>query len=224
MAEPGDAVGLEVQPVLGEASSAVLFGLLMDIYRQEVAFEEDPFRSLPFFATALGLIGTLLGYAGTQLPTWHRLSAQCGGNAHKLLSVSQLSCAGGIWLTVACLGSVLICSLTSLYQLSLATRTKGYRRIGPESNLVDATRALHLYHQTNGLRDSELDTAVVLDMRSQLLDKLAETIAHNREITLRRIRSRSRALAFLLWSLFFALAGIISLLTSTKLGNFQASP
>jgi hypothetical protein len=222
MVEPDDLAQVLAEPaMLGEKSSAVLFALLSDLYRQELGFEEDPFRSLPFFATALGLIGTLLGYAGTQLPPWPRLVSQCGGATHKLLSTAQLPCAGGIWLTVLLFGGVFMFSLITLYYLALATLRGGYRRIGPESNLVDATRTLQAYYRAEGLAPDACDTAVALSMRSQLSDRLAETIMHNRQITLRRIRSRSRALAFLLWSLFFALAGIISLLSSIKLGNFQ---
>jgi hypothetical protein len=41
---------------LTDKSAGILLSMFQDIYRQEVGAEEDVHRTLPFFATALGLI------------------------------------------------------------------------------------------------------------------------------------------------------------------------
>ena len=48
---------------LGDKSAGLLLSLFQDVYKQELGAEEDVHRTLPFFATALGLIVTALVFA-----------------------------------------------------------------------------------------------------------------------------------------------------------------
>ena len=64
-------------PPLGEKTVSALFALLHDFYRQELGAEEDVHRTLPFFATALGLIVASLNYSATQLPSWSAVLKSC---------------------------------------------------------------------------------------------------------------------------------------------------
>jgi Tn3 transposase DDE domain len=54
---------------LSDKSAGILLSMFQDIYRQEVSVEEDVHRTLPFFATALGLI-----HAAGHLPSWDELT------------------------------------------------------------------------------------------------------------------------------------------------------
>ena len=72
-------------PALGEATAALLLGLFQDFYRQEIAAEEDVHRVLPFFATALGLTITALGFAASQLPAWDKVLKVCARDQRILI-------------------------------------------------------------------------------------------------------------------------------------------
>jgi hypothetical protein len=48
---------------LSEKGAGILLSMFQDMYKQELGAEEDVHRTLPFFATALGLIVTALVFA-----------------------------------------------------------------------------------------------------------------------------------------------------------------
>ena len=54
-----------------ETMTAVL-AAFADAYRQEVGAEEDVYRTLPFFGTALGIVIAAIGYAAGRLTQWER--------------------------------------------------------------------------------------------------------------------------------------------------------
>src|SRR5580698_7322344 len=53
--ETGDA-SQPTEPVATPETTAFLLATFADLYRQEVAAEEDVHRTLPFFGTALGIV------------------------------------------------------------------------------------------------------------------------------------------------------------------------
>jgi hypothetical protein len=87
-------------PPLGEETVSALFALLHDFDRQELGAEEDVHRTLPFFATALGLIVASLNYSATQLPSWSAVVRSCNrtdigcpsSRAHGLFSLPGCFC------------------------------------------------------------------------------------------------------------------------------------
>jgi len=111
-----------------------------------------------------------------------------------------------------------------LWNLRLATRKRDYLRAGPEPVILERARELHFYHAGTGVRGAELDTTVMIDIRTQLLDTFAEVVPANRKITLQRYRFRARAVLCLLWSLFFALLATILIVATAKFGIIEASP
>jgi hypothetical protein len=121
-----------VSESFGEKTNTALLLMFLDVYRQEVAAEEDVHRTLPFFATALGLIVAALNYVAGQLPAWAAVRAKCGPSSAPILSWSQLGC---IWPSLAA-GALLVGAavLTAavLVLLARATNRRNYQRNAPE--------------------------------------------------------------------------------------------
>jgi hypothetical protein len=135
-----------------------------------------------------------------------------------------VSCAWPVVLADMFLLVVMILSGAVLGYLGLATRKRDYLRAGPEPVILERMRELHIYHAGTGLSGDDLDSAVTLDVRAQLLDTFAEVVSANREITLQRYRYRARAVLCLLLSLLFALLATILIVVTVKFGLIEASP
>jgi hypothetical protein len=208
-------------PPLGEETVSALFALLHDFDRQELGAEEDVHRTLPFFATALGLIVASLNYSATQLPSWSAVVRSCNRTD---IGWSVVPCAWPVLLAGLFLLFVMILSGAVLAYLGLATRKREYLRAGPEPVILERMRDLHVYHAGTGLSGDQLDTAVTLDVRAQLLDTFAEVVSANREITLQRYRYRARAVLCLLLSLLFALLATMLITVTVKFGFIEAPP
>ncbi len=61
-------------------------------------------------------------------------------------------------------------------------------------------------------------------LREQLLEDYTEVIPLNRELTLQRYHLRARAVSFLLWSLFAAVAATILMMVTAKFGLLKVTP
>jgi hypothetical protein len=208
-------------PPLGEKTASVILGLLQDLYRQEVGAEEDVHRTLPFFATALGLIVASLNYSATQLPSWSVVVGACSAAEPPVLTWSVVPCAWSALLAGACLVIVMCLSVAVLVFLGRATRKRGCMRIGPEPNIIDGTRQIHAHYVGQGAVD--VDTLVVVSVREQPLEPLARAAASNREATQERYHFRALAVSCLLWSLFFALLAATLIVVTAKFGVIKAS-
>jgi len=206
---------------LSEKSASILLSMFQDIYRQELSAEEDVHRTLPFFATTLGLIITALVFASGQLPSWETLSKSCGSST--TFDWGWLACGWPALLSEASLGVAALLSIGVLWYLARATRRRGYERVGPEGSLLARARALREYHRALGLIDAALDSAVVADLREQLLEAYTEVIPLNRGLTLRRYHFRALAVSFLLWSLFAAVAATILMMVTAKFGLMKVT-
>ncbi|WP_294073978.1 hypothetical protein [Sphingomonas sp.] len=206
------------EAAVGEKAGNILLAMYQDFYRQEVGAEEDVHRTLPFFATALGLIIAALNYAAGQLPAWHEVQGNCRDAAGQTYWLSVLGCAWPAVLVALLLVGAAVLAVGVLVLLALATRRRDYRRVGPEPAQLERARALAAYHRGRGLVGDELDAAVAVDLRDQLLADFAEVIPLNRDQNLRRYKRRALAVSYLLWSLFCALAGTILILATTKFG------
>jgi hypothetical protein len=177
---------------------------------------------LPFFATALGLIVASLNYSVTQLPSWRAVLTYCG----RLPAIGWhvIPCAWSVLLAGFSLATVVCLSGFILFYLALATRRRGYTRVGPESMIVARTRALHAYYASKGMSGDALDTAVGNDVRAELLDPFSAAVEANRAVTLRRYHYRALAVACLLWSLLFALLGTTFVAVTAKFAIVEVTP
>jgi hypothetical protein len=138
-------------PLLGDKSAGVLLGMFQDFYRQEVSAEEDVHRTLPFFATALGLIIAALNYTASQLPSWPTLIKFCGLPSNTIFGCGLVACGWPVLLTGALLAVAAFAGIGVLWFLALATKRRAYDRIGPEGAHLVRVRALQEYHLARGL-------------------------------------------------------------------------
>src|SRR5271165_369501 len=159
--------------------------MFQDIYRQEVGAEEDVHRTLPFFATALGLIIAALNYAASQLPSEDAITKSCG------VGQRWFACRWPVLLSGSFLAIAIGASFGVLWYLAAATRRRDYERVGPEEAQLARAQALQEYHRALGLTGADLDGAVVTDLREQLLEDYAEVIPLNRNLTRQRYRFRA---------------------------------
>ena len=211
------ASSFEAAP-LGEKSAALLLSLFQDAYRQEIAAEEDVHRTLPFFATALGLIVATLNYVASQLPPMEKVRMVCRMAGQEWLGPTL--CTWPVALCVVALVTAAVLGVCVLWLLALATKRRNYKRVGPESSQMERARALQQYHSMQGLSGEALDQAVQLDLRDQIISSFAAALPENRKITLQRYELRARAVAYLLWSLFSALIATIFIMGIVKFGLF----
>jgi hypothetical protein len=158
-------------PPLGEKTATIILALLQDLYRQEVSAEEDVHRTLPFFATALGLILASLNYAATQLPSWPQVVAVCSTTKPPRLGWDMLPCAWPAALAAVCLVVVIVLSVAVLVFLGLATRKRSYTRIGPELDIIAGTREIHAFHVGQGAVADALDTLVATNCGNSCLNR-----------------------------------------------------
>ncbi len=200
---------------LGDKSSALLLGMFQDFYRQDVAAEEDVHRTLPFFATALGLIVAALNYVAGQLPPLSPVVKACWPQP----STAPLAnaCAWPAIAAALLLAAEAVLAVCVLWQLAAATRKRRYQRVGPETSQLRRAQDLQAYHVSMGLEADALDVAVAADLKQRLLADFAKVTAANRRVTQERYAGRARAVSFLLWSLLFGILATMFVVASAKL-------
>ena len=192
---------------LAETPETVSFLLatFADLYRQEVAAEEDVHRTLPFFATALGIVIGALAYAAGQLPPWSFLRAAGHGR------LAFLTAAGMLGLAIVEAGCVLL-------YLSFAIARRNHQRVGPETALRARLTELEAYYDRQGVTGEARDKELLNDFRRVLLDSYTVVTPANRDVNQRRHRYRSLASSHLVRSLIWALAGTSVVFMADKLG------
>jgi hypothetical protein len=205
-------------PPFGDKSAALVLTMFQDFYRQEIAAEEDVHRTLPFFATALGLIIAALNYTASQLPDWANVVKMCGLPPMSGFDFRLVSCASPVLTAGALLALAAASGLTVLALLFSATRVRDYQRVGPEAVLLTRAMELHAFHLSRGLPPTEVDNVVAGRLREQLLSDYAKVIPTNRTRTSDRYRSRARAVLWLILSLSAAIFATILVIVTAKFG------
>jgi hypothetical protein len=180
-----------------------LLATFADLYRQEVASEEDVHRTLPFFGTALGIVIGALAYAAGRLPNWPSLSMERGRMAFAVAATL-------LGLAILEAGCVLV-------WVSRAIARRDYQRVGPEPALRARLSALRAYYGATGVIGEQQDARLVADMRQTLLDSYTAATPANRDLNQRRTTFRARAASHLVRSLIWALAATTVILVSDKL-------
>lgn len=185
-------------------TTEALLAAFSDMYRQELAAEEDVIRTLPFFATALGLIIAAIAYAANTLPEWAALARWPAKLAFGVA-------AGLLVLAIGEAGVV-------LWFISRAVVPQRYQRIGPEGALRARAAALEAYYRAQRVTGDSRDAAIAQDMRQALLDSFTLATPINRGLNERRYRFRALAASNLFRSLICAFAATIVLYVSHRLG------
>lgn len=185
-------------------TTALLLTIFADLYRLEVAAEEDVHRTLPFFGTALGLVLASLAYAAGRLPKWSDLATKRATIAHVTASI--------------CLALAVVEAICVLLWLSRAIARRTYQRIGPEPALRARLRDLQAFYDEQGLAADQQDSELVKDMRQTLLNSYTSVSPTNRALNQRRNRFRALAASHLVRSLIWALTATTIMLAADKAG------
>ena len=202
-APPETPPGAPEPPATSE-TTALLMLTFADLHRQEVAAEEDVYRTLPFFGTALAIAVGALAYAGGRLPRWPDLSTQTE-----------------VWvfaLAAVLLGLAFIEAACVLVLLSRAVTRRPYKRIGPEPALLARLEELKIYYEKQGTTLNRQDGELVKDMRQVLLESYSAVTPINRSFNERRYKHRAWAAINLVGSLIFALLATTVIFSADKIG------
>ena len=174
-----------------------------DLYRQEVTAEEDIYRTLPFFGTALGIVVGALAYAAGRLPKWSELTTDRG--------VLAFGAAAAL------LGLAIIEAACVLVWVSRAVTRRPYQRIGPEPALRARLSELQAYYESQGTAAESQDRELLKDMRQVLLESYTKVTPINRALNARRYKLRARAASHLIRSLIWALLATTVIFAADKL-------
>lgn len=208
-------------PTLGDRTGTLLLSLFQDSYRQEIGAEEDIHRTLPFFATALGLVIAAITYVAGQLPTWETLRSACPASRERFFDMDLLACGWPRLLATVLVGLAAILGIAVIAFLAAATNRQAYLRAGPEAEHLNRAMQPQAFHLAHDLVEDVRDQAVAQDLREQLLADFARVIAINRGISLHRYRLRARAVNCLLLSLLCALTATILVVAVAKTGQYS---
>lgn len=189
----------EVDPSLpaGEAGG-YLERLVADGFKRELEQEENIVRSLPFFATSLGVLVAFMGLTRPMLPplSWK-------------------------WDVIVLYG-LLVLTLTSLAALLafLWRALRWHEHAAPvqTGELAGYASELHAYYRAAEAQRADTDpevtveSAIVADLRALSIRQMSDAAATMRRDNLIRLRARARAFAALLAALSFAFCLMIAIL------------
>lgn len=193
-----DETGLDVEK---ETTVAVL-SAFAEAYRQEVGAEEDVYRTLPFFGTALGIVIAAIGYAAGRLTRWEDPPSH------------WLFVASNVFLAAAAVDAIGV-----IVRLSQALARRDYQRVGPENMLRARLDELRAYY--DGWKPPpqlDVDGLLAHGFREALVASYERVIPLNRELNAARYHRRAQAASHLVRSLLWALGATILIFVSDKVG------
>ncbi len=172
-------------------SSEYVERLVAEGYRRELDQDENVVRSLPFFATSLGVLATAIGLARPAIGPfeWSAMSVAI----HAALVATALAI------------------LLVLLFLVAATRPRRFETIMEEGALIEFRASLEEYYMASGAGAATLEEAVTADLREEVTQQLARAAAVTRRNNLARLKARGRAVLALLVAIFlaFVILGLI---------------
>ena len=183
-----------------ETTTAVL-SAFAESYRQEVGAEEDVYRTLPFFGTALGIVIAAIGYAAGRLTRWEDTPSH--------------------WLFLASTGFLALAAADAIgvvVRLSQALARRDYQRVGPEDVLRARLVELEAYYDSLDPPVPNRDALLAHDFRQALIASYERVTPINRELNMGRYHRRAQAASHLVRSLLWALGATIIIFVSDKTG------
>jgi hypothetical protein len=192
------------KPSATPKTTTLMLQAFADLHRHEVGAEEDFYRTLPFFGTALGIVVGSLAYAAGRLPKW-----------------ADLTNDRGVWAFVAAsilLGLAISEAGCVVLWLSRAVTLRPSKRIGPESALLTRFSELRAHYSRQAGDADERDENLIENMRQVLLDSYASVTPINRAFNQRRYQLRASAASHLMRSLIWALGATTVIFVADKAG------
>jgi hypothetical protein len=204
--------------------------LITEGFKREFDQEENVVRSLPFFATSIGVLITFLGFIRLSLPPW----------SWELWPVFVNGLLAGLLLSLLALLIFLFQSVRPrtfeypMTELALLQHsqdlTEYYRKMTARTDLGEQAAVLPAGQtQSPPVIDARpypedetdpvdvIELAVIDDLRIAFISQLAESARVSRTNNASRFRARGRAFLALMCGLTFALALIVAILTEQAL-------
>jgi len=204
MSDQPETIHAAGDPLALQDATALVVATFADLYRQEIAAEEDVHRTLPFFGTALGIVIGALAYAAGRLP--------------KLADVTTHRGLFAFAVSAGLLGLAILEAALVLVWLSRAIARRDYRRVGPEPALHARLAALQAYYEQQGVAPEAPNGDLARDMHVALIESYAAVTPANRELNQKRTKFRALASSHLVRSLIWALGATTVIFMADKLG------
>ncbi|PWC37173.1 hypothetical protein [Azospirillum sp. TSO22-1] len=182
--------------------------LFTDSFKREWDQDENVVRSLPFFATALALSVTLLGLAGEALPPFEFSPSSF---RFYVLMLEGALLSGVLWT----LASV-------LWHLFAAIRARTYIIPPPETELIAWTEQIRAFHSAAGLSGTDLERAIVGDLRDLMIQEYAKAAMNARANNVKRLFARTQALSRLIMALTLSFAIAVVIFVDGRVASFVA--
>lgn len=170
--------------------------LAFESYKREVDQDESIWRSMPFLATSIALVVTVIGYSAQRM-------AALIARWPEALVYGLL--AGAAAAFVASFG----------YMLWMV-RQRLYRYPPTDLEFAQYAEQLREYHLAEGVMPAELNAAVVADLRQFARCEFGAAAAHNRANNLARQAARTRSFLGMLVGLALALAASVVIFFSER--------
>ncbi|MBK8175607.1 MAG: hypothetical protein IPK66_10200 [Rhodospirillales bacterium] len=177
---------------------------VMDGFRRESEQEENIVRTLPFFATSLGIIATVISLARPAIcdPSWHPF----------------------VILTYALLAALAFSVVAVFWNLFKSVSSRHLIYPMSEQDLLDYAGRLRAYYTVADAAPAAIEDAIVGDLREAFTRQLAEAAEWNHARNVPRLRARSRALTALIAAvaLAFAILAVIFFTQTMEPGGCHA--
>lgn len=145
-------------------------------FKREFEQDENVVRSLPFFATALGVIVAIFSQIITRMP-----APETG--AAGIVNIMLAGAAGAFTWVLWCLFQIV--------------RVREYKVPPDEQKLVAWAEALRAYYAKQGKTPAQAEKAATSDLRNRMIAAYAESAVHNREVNRSKFKHRTIGLTWL---------------------------
>ena len=201
--EPLAAADGEPPGVRDDETAKLLLATFQDRYRIEAQADEDVFRTLPFFATSLGLVLAAVGFVATRLPPWGVVEAR-----------PVLVLGGGL------VGCSILAAFAVLAFLWRATAPAVVRRPEGEGAILAArAKLIRDLAARPDVVPEDADSSIAATLRDDLILTYARAAEEQRALNRKRSGLRSSAARFLIGSLMLAFAATAIIYFADKTGT-----
>jgi hypothetical protein len=181
--------------------------IVVDAFKREFDQEENVIRSLPFFATSLGILATAIAFAGPSLcpPALQPFSVAI----------------------YAFLALLVVTILIVFWHLLLAVKPKQFQYLMKEHDLIQYAEQLSIFYAADDEgAPTDVEAAIVDDLRDAVTEQFATAAEASREINFARLGARSKALVALVVAILFAfvILGLILTRDTVAPGECHARP
>jgi len=151
--------------------------IFTDAFKRESDSDEAIWRSLPFFAAALGLAITIIGYTIERAPAW--------------------SWSPMIVVIYVLLALMVVSFVWAFRWFWPVIKIRAYQYPPSATEISAYADALSVYHHDAETAPDQIDSSIVEDLRALMVTQLAEASTRNRENNDGKLEARSQVVLFI---------------------------